>query len=315
MRSENYHPKSLIEAVRYFADPDVCHRYMVGMKWPDGKIVCPKCDGDNVGEIKSRRMFQCRVKDCRKQFSTKVGTIFEDSPLGLDKWFVAVWCIANCKNGTSSHELGRTLGITQKSAWHVLHRIRLAMQTGTFRKLSGEIESDETYIGGLAINMYKSRRAKKIRSTGYVGKQIVQGILERGGDLRVKHVANPKRRTLHREIHEHVEPGSAVYTDTLQSYVGLDQFFIHRMINHAKAYVEGRVHTNGLENFWSLLKRAIRGTYVWVSPEHLQAYLDEQARRFNSRKMNDGQRFLDVLANVVGRRLRYDDLTSRVVAA
>lgn len=315
MRNENEHPKSLIEAVRYFADPEVCHQYMVSIKWPSGKIVCPKCGGENVGEIKSRRMFQCRAKGCRKQFSTKVGTIFEDSPLALDKWFVALWSIANAKNGISSHELGRALGVTQKTAWFILHRIRLAMRTKSFRKIVGEIESDETAIGGLAKNMHKLRRAAKIKGTGWAGKQIVHGLLERGGDLRVEHVADRKWRTLHGRIHENVATGSSVYTDEHGAYRGLGSHFVHEMVNHAIEYVRGRVHTNGLENFWSLLKRTVRGTYVWVSPEHLQAYLDEQARRFNHRKMNDGQRFLDVLADVAGRRLRYNDLTSRVVAA
>src|SRR6266568_2156340 len=156
-------PQTLIEAVRYFSDLDVCHNYMLSIKWPDGKITCPKCGGENVGNIASRRMLQCRAKGCRKQFSVKVGTIFEDSPLGLDKWFVAVWCVANAKNGISSHELGRALGLTQKTAWFMLHRIREAMRTGIFRKLSGTVESDETFIGGEARNMHEWKREKKIR--------------------------------------------------------------------------------------------------------------------------------------------------------
>lgn len=315
MKAETVHPNTLIDAVRHFSDLDVCHRYMVSVLWPDGKVVCPKCGGDSVGEIASRRMFQCKAKGCRKQFSTKAGTIFEDSPLGLDKWFVAVWSIANAKNGISSHELGRALGVTQKTAWFMLHRIRLAMRTGTFRKIMGEIESDETYIGGLAKNMHKKRREAKITGAGVVGKAIVQGLLERGGDVRVKHVKNAKRPTLQGEVFQHVQPGETVYTDALKSYLGLDLFYVHKMIDHAKSYVEGRVHTNGLENFWSLLKRAIRGTYVWVSPEHLQAYLDEQARRFNRRKMTDGERFIDVIKDVVGRRIMYKTLTAREACA
>lgn len=315
MNTQENTPETLIEAVRHFADPNVCHRYMVSVKWPDGKIACPKCGGENVGEITSRRMFQCKTKGCRKQFSTKVGTIFEDSPLGLDKWFVAVWCIANAKNGISSHELGRALGVTQKTAWFMLHRVRIAMRTGTFRKIIGEVESDETAIGGLAKNMHRKRRALKIKGTGWCGKQVVHGLLERGGEVRVSHVADRTQATLQTRIRTNVKRGSRVYTDIHAGYHGLYADFVHKMIDHAKEYVNGRVHTNGMENFWSLLKRSIKGTYVWISPEHLQSYLDEQAHRFNQRKLTDGLRFIDVLRNVVGRRLTYSDLTAREAIA
>ena len=189
-------PQSLLEAVRHFSDLDVCHKYMTKIKWPDGKIVCPKCGGDNIGEIKSRRMFQCKSKDCRKQFSTKVGTIFEDSPLGLDKWFVAVWMIANCKNGASSCELARAIQVTQKSAWHMLHRVRLAMKTKSFRKIIGEVESDESFIGGKAKNMHKWKRKGQPRG-GSGGKAVVHGMLERGGDVRCAVVPNYQINTLH----------------------------------------------------------------------------------------------------------------------
>lgn len=168
-------PETLIEAVRHFANLDTCHAYMLALKWPDGKIVCPKCGGDKVGNVASRRLLQCKAKDCRKQFSAKVGTIFEDSPLPLSSWFVGVWCIANAKNGISSCELGRALGITQKSAWFVLHRIRLAMRTPAFRKLEGVVESDETFIGGKAENMHAGQRARRIAGRGGVGKAIVHG--------------------------------------------------------------------------------------------------------------------------------------------
>lgn len=314
METTKTHPESLLEAVRHFSDQDVCHRYMVSVKWPDGRVACPKCGSANVGEIKSRRMFQCKAKDCRKQFSTKVGTIFEDSPLGLDKWFVAVWCIANAKNGISSHELGRALDVTQKTAWFMLHRVRLAMRTGTFQKFSGEVESDESGIGGLSKNMHRERRVHKIKGKGLATKMIVHGLLERGKDVRVSHVPDRTAGTLQRRIRDHVALGSTVYTDECPGYQGLDAEFVHGMVDHAVRYVEGRIHTNGLENFWSLLKRAIKGTYVWVSPEHLQAYLDEQARRYNRRKLSDGERFIDVLGNVVGRRLRYDELITREAA-
>lgn len=304
-------PKTLLEAVRYFADQDVCFSHMLAVKWPDGTITCPKCKGTNVGVIKSRRMLQCKAKGCRKQFSTKVGTIFEDSPLGLDKWFVAIWCIAAAKNGVSSCELGRSLGVTQTTAWFMLHRIRLAMKTRTFRKLKGEVESDETFIGGKSKNMHFSIRNKKIRGRGAVGKTIVQGLLERDGEVRCEVVKNTEDVTLQTNVILNVEKGSQLYTDAHGGYRGLDERYVHQTVDHISKYVAGRVHTNGLENFWSLLKRSLKGTYVAVAPYHLSRYVDEQAFRFNSRKGSDSSRFLAVLRAVVGKRLTYRLLTAK----
>ncbi|MEM6457820.1 MAG: IS1595 family transposase [Planctomycetota bacterium] len=303
------HPKTLMEAVNYFADPDVCHEYMKAIKWPDGEVCCPKCGSVNVGEIKSRRMFQCREKGCRKQFSVKVGTIFEDSSLPLSKWFVAVWVIANSKNGVSSCELARTIGVTQKSAWHMLHRIRLAMQTKSFRKIEGEVEGDETYIGGRYSNMHKAKKAKMPKGRGTVGKTVVQGLIERGGEVRAKVVPDTKAKTLQAIVRENVQPGAEVFTDTAAGYHGLQADYIHEMIDHAIKYVDGKVHTNTMENFWALLKRSLGGTYVSVAPEHLDAYLDEQVERFNARKLDDGGRFVRVMGRVLGRRLTWADLT------
>ena len=302
------HPKTLLEAVRHFSDLSVCHQHLVLVKWPDGKITCPKCGGEHVGEIKSRRMFQCKAKECRKQFSAKVGTIFEDSPLGLDKWFVAVWSIANAKNGISSHELHRALGVTQKTAWFMLHRIRLAMQTGTFRKLKGEVEVDETGIGGLAGNMHKADRKRKITGTGFSNKVIVQGMLERGGQVRCQVVKNNRKTTLDPNVRAHVEAGATVYTDALASYNQLKDEYQHQVIDHAVCYVMDRVHTNGIENFWSLLKRMLNGTYISVRAWHLFRYLDEEAFRFNQRKGGDASRFAEVMGGVVGKRLQYAEL-------
>lgn len=299
-------PKTLIEAVRFFSDIDACNEYMLRIKWPDGKVICPECGGDRVGEIKTRKMLRC--KDCRKQFSYKVGTIFEDSPLGLDRWFVAVWCITNAKNGISSYEVGRALGITQKSAWHMLHRIRLAMQDGSFTKLSGTVEADETFVGGKAKNMHKAERKRKIKGRGAVGKSIVQGVLERGGRVIAGVVDNAKRRTLQPNLRNVVEPGATIYTDALRSYDGLEDEYLHETVDHAKEYVRGDVHTNSMENFWSLLKRCIHGTYVAVMPWHLSRYVDEEAFRFNERDLKDGERFDEVMKGVVGRRLQYAEL-------
>jgi len=254
-------------------------------------------------------LWQC--KGCKKQFSVKVGTIFEDSPIGMDKWLSAVWMLVNCKNGKSSYELARDLGVTQKTAWFMLHRLRLAMQTGTFEKLSGEVEADETFIGGKARNMHKKKREEKIHGRGSSGKVAIMGLLERPGEVRAKVVPDTKSRTLQVEVRENVEPGSAVYTDALRSYKGLDPEYVHQVVDHAEKYAEGKVHVNGLENFWSLLKRCFNGTYVSVEPFHLFRYLDEQAFRFNEREGEDADRFKKALGSVAGRRLTYSELTGK----
>lgn len=305
-------PESLIEAVRYFSDLDVCHKYMVSIKWPDGKIVCPKCGGDKIGNIASRRMFQCKAKGCRKQFSAKVGTIFEDSPLPLSSWFVAVWCITNAKNGISSCELARALDIQQRSAWHMLHRVRLAMRAKSFRQISGTVESDESFFGGTAKFMHAKRKEKLIEGRGPVGKTIAHGLLERGGEVVVDVVPDQTKPTLHERVRKHVKPGSFLFTDQLRSYEGLDGEYVHRVVNHAKRYVDGLVHTNGLENFWSLVKRCVKGTYIRPSPWHLLRYLDEEAWRFNKRKANDGERFQIAMQCVVGKQLTYAELTGKM---
>jgi transposase-like protein len=304
-------PKTLLEATRYFADPDVCIEYVAKLRWPDGPA-CPRCGSREYSYLKTRRIWKC--KGCKKQYSVKLGTIFEDSPIPLDKWLVAIWLIANAKNGISSHELGRALGITQKSAWHVLHRIRLAMQVGSFDNWGGELEVDESYIGGLARNMHKRERARKITGRGAgrggVDKAKVVGVLQRGGRVQAHVIPDIKRSTLHGLIRTYVEPGATIYTDTLPSYHGLDEYD-HRTINHLEAYVDGRIHTNGLENFWSLLKRGLHGTYISVQPFHLFRYLDERCFTFNERHLDDLGRFDKVLQSVTGRRLTYTDLTGK----
>lgn len=269
----------------------------------------------------TRRLWQCRQKHEKRQFTVKVGTIFEDSPLSIDKWLSAVWMIANDKNGVSSYEISRALGVTQKTAWFMLHRIRLAMQDDNGGgRLAGEVEVDETYIGGKARFMHADKRRAKIKGTGGLsGKVAVQGLLERHGPdghstVRTNIVPNIRRNELHKNVFVNVEPGTMVYTDALKSYIGLDldYRYEHRVIDHAEAYVEGNVHTNGLENFWSLLKRALRGTYVSVEPFHLFRYIDEEAVRFNTRQAKDGARFRKVLGSVVGRRLTYAELTGNL---
>lgn len=300
-------PRTLMEAIRFFSDADTCLEFVAALRWPDGEPVCPHCEEKGAYFLGTRRIWKCKA--CKKQFSIKLGTIFEDSPIDLDKWLSAIWLIANAKNGISSYELGRAVGVSQKTGWFMLHRIRLAMQAETFEKLEGQVEVDETYIGGQARYMHKDRKAKKIKGRGTAGKAIVIGLLERRGEARTKVIPDIKRKTVQDEVRDNVEPGSDVFTDQLSSYEGLDPEYVHQVINHAECYAKGNVHTNSLENFWSLLKRGIKGTYVSVEPFHLFRYLDEQAFRFNNRGDDDAGRFVEVVASVVGRRLTYQELT------
>jgi transposase-like protein len=310
MKSNNFDhiPETLTGAIRYFGDAEKCHEFMVAMRWP-ATIRCPHCSSEKVGElVKSRRVWNC--KTCKKQFSVKVGTIFEDSALGLDKWLPATWMIVNAKNGISSCELARSLGVTQKTGWFMLHRIRLAMQDGSIEKMKGRVEADETYIGGKARFMHKNKRTGK---TGMVGKTAVLGLLEReAGErpsrIRCKIVKRTRVAELDSAVRANVEKGSEVITDSLGSYYKLADEYAHKVIDHAVSYAEGHVHVNCLENFWSLLKRALKGTYVNVEPFHLFRYLDEQAFRFNERKDDDKGRFLKAISSFAGKRLMYSKL-------
>jgi transposase-like protein len=302
-------PETLVEAAQFFGNEDNAFDFMVSLRWPKG-VCCPRCESDKVSLIATRKMWEC--KGCRKQFSAKVGTIFEDSPIKLSKWFSAIWLITNAKNGISSCELARSLGVTQKSAWFMLQRIRVAMQNGTIVKLSGTVEVDESFIGGKARNMHFGKRQRK--GTGPVAMTPVQGLLERhtgGSRVIAKVMKNRRRVEAQKNVFEYVLKGSEVFTDALPSYNGLKAEYDHAVVDHAEKYVEGKVHTNGLENFWCLLKRTIKGTYVNVGPFHLFRYLDEQSSRFNERKDNDAGRFLKVCAGIVGRGLKYVDLIGK----
>src|ERR1022692_3336028 len=235
-------PKTLQEAIIHFADYENCRVAMIKYRWPDGKISCPHCGSEKVTYLEKARIWKCYSKHDRPRFSLKTGTIFEDSPLGLDKWLAAVWLVVNCKNGISSYEVSRALGVTQKSTWFMDHRIRFALHAGSFDKpLSGEVEADETFIGGKARNMHSAKRAAKITGTGGKDKTAVMGILERGGNVRIKVVDNTKKKTLQSEIREHVLAGSALFTDSLKSYEGLNEFQ-HEVVDHAVEYVRGEVH-------------------------------------------------------------------------
>lgn len=310
MKPQHGTPRTLQEAVVYFSSLDNCLKYVAERRWPNG-VICPTCGSEKVSFLANQRRWQCSSRHPKRQFSVKNGTIFEDSPLGLDKWLVAMWLIANCKNGISSYEIGRALGITQKSAWHLDHRIRLALHAGSFEKLCGEVEVDETFIGGKARNMHIDVRERRITGTGPKDKAAVVGFLERGGKVRTVVVPSRKKAVLHEEVKKHVEAGAALYSDALKSYDGLSARYAHQVIDHAIAYVNGKIHTNGLENFWSLLKRGINGTYVSAEPFHLFRYLDEQAFRFNNRKATDADRFNLALLGVVGKRVTYKELTGK----
>jgi len=304
-------PNTLQEAIIYFSDPDRCLALMVQSRWPDGVVKCPTCKSDQVRFLGTRRVWECRAKHPKRQFSAKVGTVFEDSPIGLDKWFTAAWLVANCKNGISSYEIHRALKVTQKTAWFMDHRIRLAMQSGTFEKVAGEFEVDESFIGGAARFMHKDKKAK-ITGTGGAGKAVVMGLVDRKTKkIRLRHVADTSGPTLQGFVREYVEGGSYIYSDAWRSYDGLSADYVHQVIDHAQSYVEGNVHTNTIENFWSLLKRGLKGTYIAVEPFHLFRYLDEQAFRYNERKNDDGGRFLEVLNGLTGRRLTYQKLTGK----
>ena len=304
-------PKTLHDAIRYFSTGDNALNFMVSLRWPAG-VVCPRCGSKEVRFLKSRKIWECSECESLRQFSVKVGTVMEDSPISLDKWLCAFWLIANAKNGISSYELHRSLGVTQKTAWFMLHRIRLAMQSGSIEKFSGRVEADETYIGAKARFMHKNKRTGK---TGMVGKTAVLGLLERGTEgasrVRCKVLKRTRVSDLDPAIRENVEKGAEVMTDKLSSYYKLSDEYVHQVIDHAVSYAEGHVHTNGLENFWSLLKRGIRGTYVNVEPFHLFRYLDEQAFRFNERKDNDAGRFVKAVAGVLGKGLRYSSLIGK----
>ena len=304
--NEMAHPETLVEAVKMFADEDAALRFMVSLRWPE-KVCCPRCGSERVRFIGTRRVWECRETHPCKRFSIKTGTVMEDSPLPLSVWLIGIWLEANAKNSISSYEVMRSLGVTQKTGWFMQQRIRLTMQNGDFfHKLTGEIEVDETFIGGKARNMHKGRR--KAKGTGAAGKAVVMGLLQRHGEVRTLVVDNTKRGTLHPVVKKHVEKGAQVFTDALASYAGLDAEYVHQVIDHAECYAKGNIHTNGLENFWSLFKRCIKGTHISVEPFHLFRYLDAECFRFNNRKTDDGDRFLKALGQVEGKRLTYKSM-------
>ena len=307
-------PRTLAQAIKYFANQDVALDFMVALRWPNGPV-CPRCESTAHSFLSTRRIWKC--KGCGKQFSVKLGTIFEDSPIGLDKWFTAMWMLTSCKNGVSSYEIARATGMSQKSAWFVLQRLRYMLKATNPRPMGspGVVEVDETYIGPKPKNMHTSKRRKlQLAENGMVTKTTVMGMLDRTTrEVRAKVIPNVKRETLQAEILKNVGFASKVYTDSAVGYEGMDaKRFIHKTVNHANEYVRGDVSTQAIENFWSCLKRTLQGTYVAVEPFHLDLYLNEQMFRFNNRiGKHDGERFAKALGQIAGKRLTWDVLTGK----
>src|ERR1700728_222602 len=311
------HPKTLLAAIRYFSNLEIAHDFFVKLRWPDGPV-CPRCESRDVSYSPKYRRFQCKHSHDGRQFTVKTGSVMEDSPLGLDKWALALWMEVNCKNSISSYELHRAAGITQKSAWFLLHRLRHAIHVGSFdSKMKGIIEADETMVGALAANMHKKERERKVgRTRGGAHMTNVMGLLQRHNGkkhstVRTAVLRDRKKESLHAVIHQNVEPGNTLYTDALKNYrdPAIAAAFQHDFVDHAEAYVKDKVvHTNGLENFWALFKRCIKGTHVSVEPFHLAAYVDSEAFRFNNREMHDVQRFTLAASRLHGKRLTYKQL-------
>jgi hypothetical protein len=316
-------PKTLREAIVLFSDADNCLNYLVSKRWPNG-VVCPTCGREDARFLANQRKWQCKNVHPKRQFSLKTGTVMEDSPIPLEKWLPAMWLLSNCKNGISSYEMARDLGITQKSAWFMLHRIRLAMRSGSFAKLgsqSGPVEMDETFVGGKVKNMHKSKIKAKFGKTGTQGgsgKAVVMGMLERGGQVRATVIESRLKKHIDPVISANVADGSHIITDEATVYLHLTNSYYHEVINHVEGYVREHVHTNGIENFWSLLKRGLNGTYVNVEPFHLDAYVGEQVFRFNNRAtkdnpLDDADRFALAVSQISGKRLTYAELTGKVM--
>jgi transposase-like protein len=317
-------PKTLQSAIKFFSDYDNCRKFMVAVRWLDEVVRCPYCNSDKVTYLAKAKLYRCYGDHPKQKFSLKIGTVFEDSPIPLEKWLPAVWLVVNCKNGISSYELARDLGVTQKSAWFMLHRIRLAVQSKSFAKLGGPdsapIEVDETFIGGKARNMHRAKRERMSRNGGMQGgsgKAVVMGMLVRGGQVKATVIPHRRQNITEKIVREVVEPGTEVHTDEFQGYYNLKDGYVHKVINHLEGYVKENVHTNGIENFWSLLKRGLNGTYVSVEPFHLFRYVDEQAFRYNNRAtkdnpLTDADRFQYALSQIVGKRLTFAEVTGKV---
>lgn len=310
-KEQMHTPKTFLEAVTYFSSEVICVEYLSNIFWNGSEKCCIKCGSVAIYGMRTRPVFKCR--DCKKQFSIKSGTVMQKSPLPITKWLPAIWMVINDKNGISSYEVARALGVSQQTSWFMLHRIREAVQNGSITKLSGEIEIDETYVGGKTKFMHKDKLAKLPKKHRRIDgdKTVVMGIVERKGEIRAKVVKDAKRQSLLPEIWKNVENGSNVYTDKLRSYDVLSERYEHKTVDHNVTYVNGDAHTNTLENFWMLFKRSVKGTWVHIAPEHTDRYLDEQIFRYNNRKNTDAERFEKAASSIFGKRLTYQELIGR----
>lgn len=304
---------SLYQLFETIPDEAAAIAHFRAIRWKNGSF-CPYCGSTKVYDLKGGARHKCG--DCKNTFSIKVGTIFEDTKIPLRKWLAAIWLITTHKKGIASTTLARDIGVTQKTAWFMLHRLRHAARTRSFnRPLGGEVEVDETFIGGKGKNQSLARRradkASGAPRGGAIGKAVVMGLLERGGDLRAGVVDGTSQQDLETVVRAHVAEGAVVYTDEHRGYRDLKNGYDHQTVAHAREeYARGPVHTNSIEGFWSLLKRQIYGIHHWVSPKHLDQYVAEASWRYMLRERTDGSRVTTLLAQTDG-RLTYNMLIGK----
>lgn len=319
----NFKFKSLIELCRYFKDEKTCFDFLEQQIWANGQPACPHCGSLHVYTRKNRsknpakegvREYKCAEKGCNKNFTSTVGTIFEGSKLPLQTWFCAIWLCTTSSKGISSHNLAKQLGITQKSAWFVLSRIREMFKQTAPHMLTGEVEIDETYVGGKEANKHKNKRRDK-GITGATGKSPMVGLLQRDGNmvLRVIDADKANGETIKPIVRQHVSPEAIIYTDGFGAYKDLNKEFAgHGIVLHDKGeYVNGNVHTNTIEGFWSIMKRGIIGVYHFTSHKHLQRYCDEYTYRYNTRKEDSVEKFAKAIEHVAKARITYQTLIGK----
>jgi transposase-like protein len=301
------YPTTLVEAVRYFSNPDICIEHVAALRWPTG-VVCPTCGRVDASYLEKEKRWQCKSRHAHRQFSVKIGTIFEDSPLGLDKWLPAVWMIVNAKNGVSSYEIARALGVTQKTAWFMDHRIRAAMEYGTFDKgkLDSPVEADETYVDGKAREQ-DGRFSNKTAIVGVVEKK------KHVGQIKAFATKQADATNTMPFLNANLEVGTTLRTDESKIYSRANRTFIHESVNHSeKEYARGAVSTTTIDGFWNLFKRSYKGTYTHLAPDHLDRYVKEHTYRYNTRMLNDGERFTQWFSGC-NQRLTYKSLIRKPI--